>query len=576
MVRKLSKSIREYKKPSILSGIMMAGEVLMEVLIPYIMSLIIDVGMANQDITYVVLVGLAMLLMSTAGMGFGVLSGRYCAVAGAGFAKNLRKDMYYNIQNFSFSNIDKFSTSSLITRLTTDVTNVQNAYQMIIRTLIRAPIMLVCACVMAFSLNWKLALIFVAVAPLLAIFLAFIMIKAHPLFRQMYKKYDKVNSVVQENLTGIRVVKAFVREDHENEKFDKASGELMRVSKAAEKLLILTNPVMQAAMYICMLLVAWFGGNFIIQGSMKTGQLMSFLSYITQILMSLMMVSMVFVMIVMAKAAAQRITEVLDEKSDIIAPDDAVEDIADGSISFENVSFSYNGEGKEVLRNINLDIKSGQTIGIIGGTGSSKSTLVQLIPRLYDVESGKIKVGGRDVREYDLNALRNNVAMVLQKNTLFSGTIKDNLKWGDENATDEQIRAAAELAQADSFVSSFSDGYDTDLGQGGVNVSGGQKQRLCIARAALKNPKILILDDSTSAVDTKTDSMIRKGLRENLTDATKIIIAQRVSSIQDADKIIVLNNGEIVDSGTHEELLVSSEVYNDLYTSQVKGGGDES
>lgn len=576
MVKRLSKSIREYKKASILSGVMMIGEVLMEVLVPYIMSLIIDVGMANQDITYVVLVGLGMLLMSTAGMGFGVFSGRYCAVAGAGFAKNLRKDMYYNIQNFSFSNIDRFSTSSLITRLTTDVTNVQNAYQMIIRTLIRAPIMLVCACVMAFSLNWKLALIFVAIAPLLAIFLAFIMIKAHPLFRQMYKKYDKVNSVVQENLTGIRVVKAFVREDHENEKFDKASGELMRVSKAAEKLLILTNPVMQSAMYICMLLVAWFGGNFIIQGSMKTGQLMSFLSYITQILMSLMMVSMVFVMIVMAKAAAQRITEVLEEKSDIVAPENAVEEIEDGSISFENVSFSYNGEGKEVLRNINLDIKSGQTIGIIGGTGSSKSTLVQLIPRLYDVESGSIKVGGRDVREYDLNALRNNVAMVLQKNTLFSGTIKDNLKWGDENATDEEIKAAAELAQADSFVTSFSNGYDTDLGQGGVNVSGGQKQRLCIARAALKKPKILILDDSTSAVDTRTDAMIRKGLRENLTDATKIIIAQRVSSIEDADKIIVLNNGEIIDSGTHEELLASSEVYKDLYTSQVKGGGDES
>ena len=515
-----------------------------------------------------------MVAPEDASLGFGVFAGKYAAVASVGFARNIRRRLFNKIQDFSFGNVDKFSTSSLITRLTTDVTNTQNTFQMIIRMCIRSPFMFVSAIIMSFYINSKMALIFLAAIPLIAIPAAIIMKKAFPRFQEMMKNYDLLNGTVQENLIGIRAVKAFVREKDEIERFKIAANAVRTTQVKAEKLVILNMPIMQLVMYLSIIAILWFGGNFIIAGSMQVGELISFITYLTQILMSLMMISMIFVMLVISKASMNRIVEVLDEEVDIKSAEKskAVSSVKDGSIKFENVSFSYDKqESTAVLRNINVDIKSGMTVGIVGGTGSSKTTFVQLIPRLYDVLSGKVEVGGVNVKDYELETLRNSVSMVLQKNVLFSGTIKENLKWGNENATDEEIIAACKAASAHDFVSSFPDGYETELGQGGVNLSGGQKQRLCIARALLKQPKILILDDSTSAVDTATDAAIRKNLASTLNNTTKIIIAQRISSIQDADVIYVLDEGEIVDFGNHEKLLETCEIYKEVYESQLKG-----
>lgn len=582
MIKKLMRSIREYKKDSILTPTFVALEVVMEVIIPLLMARLIDYGIEKADLGYIWGMGAVLVVMAMISLMFGALSGRYAAKASAGFAKNLRKDMYYRVQNFSFSNIDKFSTASIVTRLTTDVTNVQNAYQMVIRMAVRSPMMLLFSMIMAFGINADMALIFLAAVPILGIGLWLIMTKAHPIFEKVFRTYDKLNNVVQENLHGIRVVKSYVREEHEIEKFGKISGSIYRDFTRAEKLLAFNMPLMQFCVYSCMLLISWLGARFIVASGnnpavgMSTGQLMSLITYAMQILMSLMMLSMVFVMITISRASAERIEELLDEESDLHNGENPVMEVPDGSVVFRDVNFSYaKDKNKLCLRDVNLTIASGETVGIIGGTGAAKTSLVQLIPRLYDVTEGEVLVGGVDVRRYDVETLREQVAMVLQKNVLFSGTIKDNLRWGNEQATDEEMEHVCKLARADEFIQTFPKKYDTYIEQGGTNVSGGQKQRLCIARALLKKPKILILDDSTSAVDTKTDALIRKAFREEIPDTTKFIIAQRISSVQDADKIIVMDGGKIQDVGTHEELLKTSSIYREVYESQMKGGEED-
>lgn len=572
MYKKLFSFVGKYKKQAILTPITIICEVAMEVLIPTIMALIIDNGIKKSDVGYVVKMGILMVVMAALSLIFGALAGRFSAIAAMGFAKNLRGALFRKVQSYSFSNVDKFSNASLITRLTTDVTNVQNAFMMFIRMAFRSPIMLICATLMAIRLNAKLSIIFVCVIPILGLSFFFIIINAHPRFESMLTKYDAMNARVQENLIGMRVVKAFVREDHEKKTFQDTSEAVKKAQVFAEKLVILSMPIMQLCMYASIVAILWFGGNMTIDGNMGTGELASFITYVMQILMSLMMLSFLFIMLVISRASIHRINEVLDEEPDIKDSKTASVSAEDGSIRFENVNFSYfNDMNNLALENISLDIHSGETVGIIGGTGSSKTSLVQLIPRLYDATEGNVFVGGHDVRDYGLETLRNDVAMVLQKNVLFSGTIKDNLKWGDENASDEQIIDACKSACAHDFIMSFPDGYETDLGQGGVNVSGGQKQRLCIARALLKKPKIIILDDSTSAVDTATDSNIRKAFREKLSDTTTLIIAQRISSVKDADRIIVMNEGTIDAIGTHEELLAKNEIYREVYQSQQKG-----
>lgn len=576
MIKRLSQCIREYKKDAILSPLYVLVESLLDVAIPFVMAGLIDKGIEAGNMSMILRYGAILVGFALVALTFGALSGRSCARATAGFARNLRHDMFHHLQVYSFSNIDKFSSAGLVTRLTTDVSNVQNAFMMIIRTLIRCPAMLIFAMVMSFRINHDISLIFLAVIPILGVGLYLIIKHVHPVFERVFKTYDRLNGVVQENLSGIRVVKNFVREDHEIEKFDTISGTIYNDFSLAERILALNFPLMQGCVYACMILVSWLGAKQIVIGNMSTGNLMSFFTYIMQILSSLMMLSMVFVMITMSRASAERIVEVLDEESDITNCDNPVYEVKDGSVEFTDVSFSYaKRPDKTVLDDIDLIIPSGQTVGIIGGTGSSKSSLVQLIPRLYDVTGGCVKVGGVDVRNYDLQTLRHNVAMVLQKNTLFSGTIKENLRWGNPDATDEELVHACRLAQADDFIRTFPDGYDTYIEQGGTNVSGGQKQRLCIARAILRKPKILILDDSTSAVDTKTDALIRQAFREEIPNTTKIIIAQRISSVMDADQIVVMDNGRINACGTHEELLANNEIYREVYESQQKGGLEE-
>ena len=573
MLKKLLSCVGKYKKYAILTPLVMLGEVLMEVSIPFVMALMVDNGIGKNDTDYTIKMGLIMVAMAIVSFICGALGGKFAAIAGMGFAKNVRKRLFDKVQDFSFSNVDKFSTASLVTRLTTDVTNVQNTFMMMIRMAVRSPFMLIFALIMAISINARLALVFLIAIPVLGVGMVLITSKAFPRFEKMLAKYDALNSRVQENLIGIRVVKAFVREKFEGEKFVASADDVRAAQVKAEKIVILGHPLMQLTMYVCIVCVIYFGSNMVIGGSMLIGQLSSFITYITQILMSLMMLSMIFVMTTISMASMHRIVEIFDEMPDI-ADDDADPALvpADGSIMFDNVSFSYSGDKNNLnLTNISLDIKSGETIGVIGGTGSAKSTLVQLIPRLYDVTEGRILVGGHDVRDYKIDNLRNQVAMVLQKNVLFSGTIKNNLRWGNENATDEQIIEACKQAQAHDFIMSFPDGYETDLGQGGVNVSGGQKQRLCIARALLKKPRIIILDDSTSAVDTATDAKIRSAFRSELADTTTIIIAQRISSVADADKIIVLDDGKIDAFDTHENLLKSNKIYMEVYRSQQKG-----
>ena len=583
MLKTLSKCIRQYKKYAILTPLFVALEVLLEVIIPRIMSYLIDYGIDDGNMPYILKAGLVLFFSAVMSLVSGVLAGRTAAQGSCGFAANLRHDMYANIQDFSFSNIDKFSTSSLITRLTTDVTNVQMAYQMIIRLAFRCPIMLIMASVMSFMIDIDLSLIFIAFVPFLGTGLVLIALKAHPRFVRVFNTYDKLNESVQENLHGIRVVKSFDREDYEIDKFKKVSDSIYKDFSKAEKTVAFNMPLMQLCIYSCMLLISWFGARAVVacggdqQIGLSTGELMSLIMYSMQILSSLMAFSMVFVMVIISRASARRIYEVLVEKSDITSPETgAVSEVKDGSIDFDNVTFYYSKSAdKPVLDNINLHIKSGSTIGIVGGTGSSKSSLVQLIPRLYDVPEGSVKVGGIDVRNYDLVTLRDNVAMVLQKNTLFSGTIKENLRWGNENASDEEIKRACSLACADGFIESFPDKYDTYIEQGGTNVSGGQRQRLCIARALLKNPRILILDDSTSAVDTATDAHIRHAFKNEIPNTTKIIIAQRIASVKDADMIIVMDDGKICEAGDHDSLIKLGGIYCEMYTSQTKGGSDD-
>ena len=576
MVKRLLKSVREFKKDALLTPFFVVLEVVMEVIIPLVMALLIDKGIDGQDMAAIWKYGIILVLCAMLALVFGAAAGTFAARASTGFARNLRHDMYYNVQNFSFSNIDKFSTGSIVTRLTTDVTNVQNAFQMCTRIAVRCPVMLVFALFMAMKINSRMALVFLAVLPILAIGMGILMKVVGPVFERAFKIYDRMNTVVQENVRGIRVVKTYVREDHETEKFEGVSGMLYRTFSKAQKTMAGVMPLMQFCMYACMLLISWFGARLIVGGSMTTGELTSMFSYAMQILMSLMMVAMVFVMITMAKASAERVAEILDEQPDLHNPANPIHEVKDGAIEFDDVSFSYKGdERKLALKNVNLHIKAGQTVGILGGTGSAKSTLVQLIPRLYDTTHGTVKVGGVDVRDYDIEALRDQVAMVLQKNVLFSGTIKENLRWGDENASDEELERVCRLAQADEFIQQMPDKYDTHIEQGGSNVSGGQKQRLCIARALLKKPKILILDDSTSAVDTKTDALIRKAFAEEIPDTTKIIIAQRVSSVQDANQIVILDGGTVQAVGTHDELLAANTIYQEIYNQQNRKGGEE-
>lgn len=581
MIKRLAARIREYKGATILTPLCMLGEVMIEVLVPTFVAKMIDDGINKGSMPDIIRIGVILVALCGCSLLCGALSGAFCAKAGAGFAKNLRYDMFRRVQEFSFANIDKFSASSIVTRLTTDVTNVQNAFQMIIRTAVRSPAMLVFSLIMAFRINPKLSLVFLVAIPILGVGLILMMKHAFPIFERVFKKYDNLNRIVQENVRGIRVVKAFVREDHESEKFKSASEDVFSDFCKAEKTVVMNSPLMQLAVYLATILISWFGACMIIEGqgapgAMTTGDLTGLISYTSQILFSLMMLSMVFVMITMSKASAERICEILDEESTITDPESPVTSVKDGSVRFKGVSFSYGGKnGPKSLIDVDLKVESGQTVGIIGGTGSSKSTLVQLIPRLYDVTDGSVEVGGVDVREYSLNALRDSVAMVLQKNELFSGTIKENLRWGNENATDSELEEACRLAQAHSFINDFPDGYDTYIEQGGSNVSGGQKQRLCIARALLKKPKILILDDSTSAVDTATDAEIRKGFAEYIPSTTKIIIAQRISSVRHADKIIVMDGGRIVDEGDHDSLLESCSIYREVYESQTKGDNDD-
>ena len=578
MVKTLLKSVRQYKRVSIETPLFVTMEVILECTIPLIMSKLID-DMTGTSMAPILKYGALLLVLATLSLLFGVLSARAAATAGCGLAKNLRRDLYFKTQDFAFADIDKFSSSSLVTRMTTDVSNVQNAYQMLIRMAVRAPLMTVFSVIMSMSINVRMSFIFLALLPVLAAALFGIFFYVHPIFKRIFKKYDALNNSVQENVGGIRVVKSFVREDYEKEKFENAAEEVRKDFTMAEKILALNNPVMTFCIYVSMLLVSFFGAKLIIGtggSELSTGELSSLISYGVQILTSMMMLSMVFVMCSMAQESGDRIAEVLNHESVLRSPENGATDVKDGSVEFDHVSFRYSGKNKKfALTDIDLKIPSGSTIGIIGGTGSAKTTLIQLIPRLYDVTVGAVKVGGRDVREYDLQALRDAVAVVLQKNVLFSGTIKENLRWGNENATDEELRHACVLACADEFISAMPDGYDTYIEQGGTNVSGGQKQRLCIARALLKKPKVLILDDSTSAVDTRTDAQIQQALSAYIPETTKIIIAQRISSVQNADRIVVLDDGHIADVGSHEELLHTSEIYREVYESQQKGGEDD-
>ena len=599
MLKKLAKSIKGFKTHAILSPLLIMGEVVMEVLIPLLIALLIDKGInagtesptgisaffdkiasfiaPDGGMGYICAIGLLIAVCAVISLISGALAGRSAAIASTGFAKNLRERLFNRVSDFSFRNIDKFSTSSLITRMTTDVNRLQDTFHMFIRIAVRSPAMVIFSLVAAFGVNPKLALIFLGAVPVLLVGLWIITVKAHPVFKRMFKKYDKLNRVVQENLRGVRVVKAFVREERENQKFADISGDIYKDTVKAEKILAFNAPLMQITVYVCILLVSWLGANIIVSSGgtdMDVGSLTALLNYTMQILMSLMMLSMIFVTVTMSRASAERVCEVLDEESTVKNGESPVTDVADGSIEFKDVCFAYH-QGKNVLHKVNLKINSGETVGIIGGTGSSKSSLVQLIPRLYDVTEGSLLVGGVDVRDYDIHTLRNSVAMVLQKNVLFAGTIKDNLRWGNENATDEEMRAACIAACADEFIQTFPDKYDTYIEQGGTNVSGGQKQRLCIARALLKNPKILILDDSTSAVDTKTDAILRKTMAESIPGTTKLIIAQRISSVQECDRIIVIDNGVINGIGTHSELLATNTIYNEVYQSQMKGDGDQ-
>lgn len=574
MLKVLGAQIKEFKKDSMITPVFMILEVVMEMIIPLLMASIIDDGINAGNLNHIYKVGALMIVIALVGLWAGLMGAKYGARASTGFARNLRKAMYENIQTYSFSNIDKYSTSSLITRLTTDVTNMQNSYQMILRMAMRAPATMIIAMVMAFSINARLASIYLVAVVFLAVCIACIIPRATKYFRQVFEKYDDLNASVQENVSAIRVVKAYVREDYEKEKFAKANGNIYHMFLRAEKLVVINMPLMQATVYTCILLISWLGAKMIVGSSLTTGELTSMLAYCMNILMSLMMVSMIFVMLTMSYASAKRIAEVLTEKTDIENPENPVMEVKDGSICFKNVDFAYNKEGKPVLKNINLAIKSGETIGIIGGTGSAKSSLVNLISRLYDVSSGELLVGGVDVRNYDMEILRNQVSVVLQKNVLFSGSVLDNLRWGNKEATEEECIRACKLACADEFIQKMPEKYNTHIEQGGSNVSGGQKQRLCIARALLKKPKILILDDSTSAVDTATDAKIRKAFEEEIPETTKLIIAQRVSSVQNADRIIVMDNGMISAFGTHDELLQNSPIYRDVYESQTGGNAD--
>ena len=571
MIKKLAGCVRQYKLLTILTPLCMIMEVVMEVLIPYYMADLVDYGIELGDMAYIRTLGLKLVCFALLSLTFGILGGLFASRASAGFASNLQHDMYHHIQNFSFSNIDKFSTAGLVTRMTTDVTNVQQAFMMLTRMAFRSPCTLVFALIMAFRQSPRLSLVFLAVLPVLGFGIAYIMTHAFPIMEKVFGIYDRLNAVVQENLRGIRVVKAFVREEEEKEKFQNVSGELYNNFVRGERIIAFNGPLMQTCMYVSMLLISWIGARMVVSSTMTTGQLMSVMTYVQQILMSLMMLSMIVMMLTIAKAAAQRLCAVLDEQPDIASPDDPVRTVGDGSVVFKNVAFGY-GSNKHILKDITFEVAAGETIGIIGGTGSGKSSMVQLIPRLYDVRKGSVKVGGVDVRDYDLEVLRSSVAMVLQKNVLFSGTIKENIRWGKEDATDEEIVRACRLAQADEFIAGFPDGYDTYIEQGGTNVSGGQRQRLCIARALIAKPKILILDDSTSAVDTHTESLIRAGFASDIPDTTIFIIAQRISSVKDADRIIVLDDGKVSGIGTHEELMASNAIYQEVYESQNKGG----